>query len=98
MALARLFMREEAEIYVLDEPTAAVDAEAEAQIFEHVHRNTAGRMCILISHRLSFPRTADEIIVMDGGKIIERGTHAELMDLGGRYSDLFQLQASGYVD
>ena len=98
MALARLFMREEAEIYVLDEPTAAVDAEAEAQIFEHVHRNTDGRMCILISHRLSFPRTADEIIVMDGGKIIERGTHAELMDLGGRYSDLFQLQASGYVD
>lgn len=98
VALARLFMRDEADLYILDEPTAAVDAEAEAQIFEHVRETTQGRMSILISHRLSFPRTADTIIVMSSGRIIERGSHQELMELEGRYAELFRLQASGYRD
>jgi ABC-type multidrug transport system fused ATPase/permease subunit len=98
MALARLFMRQEAEILILDEPTASVDAEAEAQIFEHVRQCTPNRMCLLISHRLSFPRTADEILVLDDGVIIERGSHQELIGLGRRYAELFQLQASGYRD
>ncbi len=96
IALARLFIRQDADIFILDEPTAAVDAKAESQVFEHVYQTTRGKMCILISHRLSFPKNADQILVLSRGKIIERGSHAELMALGGRYSELFQLQAAGY--
>lgn len=98
LALSRLFMRQDAEIYVLDEPTAAVDARAEAEVFEHVRRTADNRMCVLISHRLSFSRSADEIIVLAGGEIVERGSHEQLMELGGTYSELFELQASGYHD
>lgn len=98
VALARLFMRKDADIFILDEPTASVDAEAEAEIFSHVREVTEGRMSILISHRLSMPRSADLILVMAGGRIIERGKHSELMALDGRYAELFRLQASGYRD
>lgn len=98
IALARLFMREAADIFILDEPTASVDAEAEREIFEHVREATAGKMSILISHRLSIPRSADLILVISCGCIIERGTHRELMALGGRYAEMFRLQASGYRD
>jgi ATP-binding cassette subfamily B protein len=96
IALSRAFMREEADILVLDEPTAAMDAAAEATIFEHFRRLTKRRIAILISHRFSTVRMADQIIVIQGGRIIERGSHDELMDLGGHYAHLFTLQAAGY--
>lgn len=96
IALARAFMREGAEILVLDEPTAAMDAETEAQIFEHFRSLTKDRIAILISHRFSTVRYADQIVVLDDGRIVEHGTHAELIALDGRYAHLFNLQARAY--
>jgi ATP-binding cassette subfamily B protein len=96
VALARAFMREEADILVLDEPTAALDAEAEHAIFERFRQLARGRTTLLISHRFSTVRRADRIVVIEQGKIVEQGTHEELMGLGGRYAHLFTLQAKGY--
>ena len=96
IALARAFMRSGAEILVLDEPTAAMDAETEAQIFEHFRSMTTNKIAILISHRFSTVRHADTIVVMDQGQIIEHGSHDDLIALGGRYARLFDLQARGY--
>ncbi|MEY4932212.1 MAG: hypothetical protein RLZZ403_532, partial [Pseudomonadota bacterium] len=96
IALARAFMRSQADILVLDEPTAAMDAGAEAQIFEHFRNLTSNRIAILISHRFSTVRMADQIIVIRDGHIIERGSHDELMQLDGHYAHLFKLQAKGY--
>jgi ATP-binding cassette subfamily B protein len=96
IALARAFMREEADILVLDEPTSAMDAEAEATIFQRFKDLTRDRMAILISHRFSTVRMADRIAVLDQGRIEEMGSHEELMDRGGRYARLFSLQAEGY--
>ncbi|MGK2941615.1 MAG: ABC transporter ATP-binding protein [Immundisolibacter sp.] len=96
LALSRAFMRREADILVLDEPTAAMDAQAEADVFEHFRRLAADRMAILISHRFSTVRMADEILVMRDGAITERGTHAALVAKGGHYARLFALQAAGY--
>ena len=96
IALARAFMRSGADILVLDEPTAAMDAAAEATIFEHFRGLTQNRIAVLISHRFSTVRMADQIVVIDGGRIIERGSHAELMALDGHYARLFSLQARGY--
>jgi ATP-binding cassette subfamily B protein len=96
VAVSRSFMRRDADIRVLDEPTAAMDAEAEAEVFRHVRDLAEGRMTILISHRFSTVRMADEIIVLDAGRVVERGDHATLMAKGGVYERLFSLQAAGY--
>jgi ATP-binding cassette subfamily B protein/ATP-binding cassette subfamily C protein len=96
IALSRAFMRTGADILVLDEPTAAMDAEAEVRIFDHFRTITQHQMVVLISHRFSTVRMADTIVVMAGGEIIEQGTHEELLQRGGRYARLFSLQAAGY--
>jgi ATP-binding cassette subfamily B protein len=96
IALARAFMREEAEILVLDEPTSAMDAETEIQVFERFRALTRDKIVILISHRFSTVRQADTIAVMERGTIVEQGNHHELMALAGRYARLFELQASAY--
>lgn len=96
VALSRAFMRGEADVLVLDEPTAAMDAGAEAEIFAHFRDHTRDRMTILISHRFSTVRMADTIVVLEHGRIAEQGTHDALMQTGGRYAHLFSLQAKGY--
>ena len=96
VALSRAFMRSQADILVLDEPTAAMDAGAEAAVYEHFRALTKGRIAILISHRFSTVRMADQIVVLQAGRIIERGSHAELMQANGHYAQLFLLQARGY--
>ena len=96
IALARAFMRSRADILVLDEPTAAMDAQAEASIFEHFRELAGGRIAILISHRFSTVRMADQIIVIQHGRIIEHGSHEQLMAQQGHYAHLFSLQAQGY--
>lgn len=96
IALARAFMRAGADILVLDEPTAAMDAAAEARIFEHFRAVTRDQMAILISHRFSTVRMADHIVVLSDGRVVEEGSHAELMGREGLYARLFGLQAAGY--
>ena len=96
IALSRAFMREGADLLVLDEPTAAMDAQAEADIFAHFQDYAANKMAIVISHRFSTVRYADQIVVMQGGRIMERGDHASLIASDGRYAHLFNLQAAGY--
>ncbi len=96
IALSRAFMRTRADILVLDEPTSAMDAAAEATIFEHFRALTKGKIAILISHRFSTVRMADQIVVLQNGSIVERGSHEELMKLNGHYAQLFLLQARGY--
>ena len=96
IALSRAFMRSQADILVLDEPTSAMDAEAEVQIFDQFRAATQDQMAILISHRFSTVRMADRIIILSGGVLIEQGTHEELLAAQGRYAHLFSLQAAGY--
>lgn len=96
IALSRAFMRKDADILVLDEPTAAMDAAAEAEVFEHFRSLMGKKIGIVISHRFSTVRMADEIIVLDQGHIVERGPHEQLMKEDGIYAKLFTLQARGY--
>ncbi len=96
IALSRAFMRRDADILALDEPTAAMDAQAELQVFDHFREATKEQMAILISHRFSTVRMADRILVLLHGEIVEEGSHQSLMDLDGLYARLFTLQARGY--
>ncbi|WP_183331928.1 ABC transporter ATP-binding protein [Halomonas campaniensis] len=96
IALSRAYMRESADILVLDEPTAAMDAAAEAAVFADFRQHSRDKMTILISHRFSTVRAADLILVIDGGEILEQGDHESLMAANGRYARLFRLQAKGY--
>jgi ABC-type multidrug transport system fused ATPase/permease subunit len=96
IALSRAFMRSQADILVLDEPTSAIDAQAEFEIFNHFRAITKNQMVLLISHRFSTVRMADKILVIENGEVIEQGTHEELLELKGRYAKLFLLQAAGY--
>jgi ATP-binding cassette subfamily B protein len=95
LALARIMYRD-ADIWILDEPTSSLDPEAEAGIFAELKENLRGRIGIVISHRFSTVRIADRIAVVAGGGIVELGTHDELLIAGGRYAQLFELQAAGY--
>ncbi len=95
IALSRAFMRD-GQVLVLDEPTSALDAEREYEIFQRFRELTDGKIAVLISHRFSTVRMADRIAVIEGGRIAEFGSHAELVDLGGTYARLFDLQAAGY--
>jgi ATP-binding cassette subfamily B protein len=103
LALARGFMRDQPLLLVLDEPTAALDAETEHALFEHyaaAARDTgeshSGRITILVSHRFSTVRMADLIVVLDGARLVEVGTHEKLMAKGGQYAELYGIQAAAY--
>lgn len=95
IALARAYMRD-AQILILDEPTASLDARAERQVYERFTDLTRGKTAVLISHRFSTVRMADRILVLENGGILEIGAHAELLEMNGRYAELFNLQAEGY--
>lgn len=97
LALARAFMREDADILILDEPTAALDAEAEHAVFERFQRLARGKTSIVISHRFPTVRLAERIIVLEKGTIVEQGTHEALLAAAGLYARLFSLQAQGYT-
>ncbi|PWU08810.1 MAG: ABC transporter ATP-binding protein [Terriglobia bacterium] len=95
IALARAYLRD-AQILILDEPTASLDARSEYEIFQRFAELTEGKMALLISHRFSTVKMADRIVVLEGGRIAEYGKHHQLIALGGRYSQMFELQASSY--
>ncbi|MDD9988338.1 MAG: ABC transporter ATP-binding protein [Spirochaetaceae bacterium] len=97
LALARAFFRDGA-VLILDEPTAALDARAEHELFDHILAESRGRTTIIISHRFSTVRSADRILVLHEGEIVEDGDHASLMEHNGRYAEMFRLQASRYTD
>lgn len=97
IALARAFMREEADILILDEPTAALDAEAERAVFDRFRTLARERTSLLISHRFPTVRMADRIVVIEQGRILEQGNHQSLLAANGRYAHLFKLQAEGYL-
>jgi ATP-binding cassette subfamily B protein len=95
LALARAYLRD-AQLLVLDEPTAALDARSEFEVFERFAELTYGKMALLISHRFSTVRMADRIVVLEGGRLVEEGSHTELIALGGRYAAMFEMQAASY--
>jgi ATP-binding cassette, subfamily B, bacterial len=95
LALARAYLRD-AQLLILDEPTAALDARSELEVFERFAELTFGKMALLISHRFSTVRMADRIVVLEGGRLVEEGSHSQLMALGGRYAGMFEMQAASY--
>ena len=95
VALARSYLRD-AQLLILDEPTAALDARSEFEVFHRFAELTAGKMALFISHRFSTVRSADRILVLENGRIAEEGTHDQLASLGGRYAEMFEMQASSY--
>jgi ATP-binding cassette subfamily B protein len=95
LALARAYLRD-AQLLILDEPTAALDARSEFEVFERFAELTTGKMALLISHRFSTVRMADRIVVLEGGRLVEEGSHNDLMSLGGRYAAMFEMQAASY--
>jgi ATP-binding cassette subfamily B protein len=95
LALARAYLRN-AQLLILDEPTAALDARSEYQVFQRFSELTAGKMALFISHRFSTVRMADRIVVLEAGNIVEEGTHDQLTRMGGRYAEMFELQAASY--
>ena len=95
LALARAYLRD-AQLLILDEPTAALDAKSELEVFERFAELTQGKMALLISHRFSTVRMADRIVVLEGGRIVEQGTHTQLIALTGRYAEMFEMQAASY--
>ena len=95
LALARAYLRD-AQVLILDEPTAALDARSEFEVFHRFAELTEEKMALLISHRFSTVRMADRIVVLEGGKLVEEGNHDQLMALAGRYAEMFELQASSY--
>jgi ABC-type multidrug transport system fused ATPase/permease subunit len=96
VAIARALLKD-APVLILDEPTASLDAETEAALLEATRRLMAGRTTFVVAHRFSAVRWASRIVVLDGGRIVESGTHDELCDLGGLYARLHQLQTGGWV-
>ena len=95
LALARAYLRD-AQLLILDEPTAALDARSEFEVFQRFAELTYGKMALLISHRFSTVRMADRIVVLEGGRLVEEGSHRELVALGGRYAAMFEMQAASY--
>jgi len=95
IAIARAYMRD-AQLLILDEPTAALDARSEFEVFNRFKELSEGKTAVLISHRFSSVRMADRIVVMVDGHVEAAGTHAQLLAQGGRYAELFELQAAGY--
>ena len=95
IALARAYLRD-AQLLILDEPTAALDAKSEHQVFQRFAELTQGKMALLISHRFSTVKMADRILVLENGQIAEQGDHGQLLLRGGRYAEMFELQASSY--
>jgi ATP-binding cassette subfamily B protein len=86
----------DAQLLVLDEPTAALDARSEFEVFTRFAELTKGKMALFISHRFSTVRMADRIVVLANGHIVEEGSHSRLMALGGRYAEMFEMQAASY--
>jgi len=95
VALARAYLRD-AQLLILDEPTSALDARSEYEVFQRFAELTAGKMAVFISHRFSTVRMADRIVVLENGRIAEEGDHESLTHLGGRYAEMFELQAASY--
>jgi ATP-binding cassette subfamily B protein len=95
IALARAYLRD-AQLLILDEPTAALDAKSELEVFERFAELTLGKMALLISHRFSTVRMADRIVVLANGQLVEEGNHSQLLALGGRYAEMFEMQAASY--
>jgi ATP-binding cassette subfamily B protein len=95
IALARAYLRD-AQLLILDEPTASLDARSELEVFERFAELTYDKLALLISHRFSTVRMADRIVVLEGGRLVEEGTHDQLIALGGRYAAMFEMQAASY--
>ncbi len=95
LALARAYLRD-SQLLILDEPTASLDARSELEVFERFAELTYDKMALLISHRFSTVRMADRIVVLEGGRLVEEGSHAQLIALGGRYAGMFEMQAASY--